>query len=406
MATKKHIKMVIYGEPAVGKSTFAVKAPSPFFFCTDGNYEWLEDWGAKPEDHVQLFTWQQAKVEFGRDLSKYETIVVDLTEDLFKWCESEFCKKNNIAHVGDMGYGKGYDLSRNEFILEINKLLSYEDKNVILIMHGTTITQKDKRGVEYNKYTFSSRMPDKVADQIEGRVRYFLRAFALTEEGEGGKLVTNRYLSLQPDGTVEFGICRGLDLNKVPRNIPLDWDEFYAVVTNPDFRPTCGNVKNTTKHTEPELDSIVKPSGVNTEPKPKPEIKNEKVNEILTKKPSVSIKEITPKPEVKPTKPVINNTKSDLEKLAESIQPEEKPTEPDVSTITDVEIVKPVEENKEVKEELKPIEENSFIEKTEEVKVAEQKHEETIATTKKVDANEKLEALRQRMAALKAAQGK
>lgn len=389
MATKKHIKMVLYGEPAVGKSTFAVKAPKPFFFCTDGNYEWLEDWGALPEDHVQLFTWEQAKREFGRDLSKYETIVVDLTEDLFKWCESEFCKKNNIAHVGDLGYGKGYDLSRTEFILEINKLLSFEDKNVILIMHGTTITQKDKRGVEYNKYTFSSRIPDKVADQIEGRVRYFLRAFALTEEGEGGKLVTNRYLSLQPDGTVEFGICRGLDLNKVPRNIPLDWDEFYAVVTNPDFRPACGNIK-TIKQAEPELDKITKPV-----------TKTEPVKETLTKKPAVSIKEVV-KPAPQPTKVVKEaepvKEESDLAKLANDIQPVEEPVNvPDVSTISEEEIVK-VETPK--------VEEKPFIEKTEEIKVENQKQEEQASTAKKVDANAKLEALKAKMAAMKAAQGK
>lgn len=395
MATKKHIKMVIYGEPAVGKSTFAVKAPKPFFFCTDGNYEWLEDWGALPEDHVQLFTWEQAKREFGRDLSKYETIVVDLTEDLFKWCESEFCKKNNIAHVGDLGYGKGYDLSRTEFILEINKLLSFEDKNVILIMHGSTTTQKDKRGVEYNKYTFSSRIPDKVADQIEGRVRYFLRAFALTEEGEGGKLVTNRYLSLQPDGTVEFGICRGLDLNKVPRNIPLDWDEFYAVVTNPEFRPTCGNIKTIRQQEpQPELDKIINPTAPKAEP----------VKETLSKKPSVSIKEVV-KPAPKKVEPkVVEEIKEegDLAKLADAIQPNVEPViAPDVSTITEEEVVK-VEQNTEPK-----VESQSFIEKTEEIKVENQKVETENATAKKVtDANAKLEALKAKMAAMKAAQGK
>ena len=49
----KKIKMVLYGEPGVGKSVFASKAPHPFFVTTDGNYEWLEDFGAKEEDHIQ-----------------------------------------------------------------------------------------------------------------------------------------------------------------------------------------------------------------------------------------------------------------------------------------------------------------------------------------------------------------
>ena len=56
----KRIKMVLYGEPGVGKSVFASKAPKPFFITTDGNYEWLEDFGAKEEDHVQVSSWAEA----------------------------------------------------------------------------------------------------------------------------------------------------------------------------------------------------------------------------------------------------------------------------------------------------------------------------------------------------------
>ena len=50
----KHIKMVLYGEPGVGKSVFASKAPKPFFITTDGNYEFLSEFGAKEEDHIQV----------------------------------------------------------------------------------------------------------------------------------------------------------------------------------------------------------------------------------------------------------------------------------------------------------------------------------------------------------------
>lgn len=226
----KKIKMGLYGEPGVGKSVFACGAPRPFFICTDGNYDWLEDFGAKDEDHVQVFSWEQAKKEFTRDFSNYDTIVVDLLEDLFKMCEYEYCVRNKLSHISDQGYAKGYDSTRTEFVIEISKLLNL-DKNVILIMHGITTFPKDRRGVEFTKYAPSNRLPDKVADQIEGRVRYFVRAYAATEEDAEGKLITNRYLSLSPDGTTEYGITRGL-VGSYPREIPLDWDTFYNVVIN------------------------------------------------------------------------------------------------------------------------------------------------------------------------------
>ena len=69
----KKLKMCLYGEPGTGKSVFACKAPKPFFITTDGNYEWLEDFGAKEEDHLQVYSWTEAKEAFNRDFSNYET---------------------------------------------------------------------------------------------------------------------------------------------------------------------------------------------------------------------------------------------------------------------------------------------------------------------------------------------
>ena len=58
---KKHFQMVMYGEPGVGKSVFGIHTPNPFFITTDGNYEWLDKWGAKDEDHQRVSTWAEFK---------------------------------------------------------------------------------------------------------------------------------------------------------------------------------------------------------------------------------------------------------------------------------------------------------------------------------------------------------
>lgn len=226
----KKIKMCLYGEPGVGKSVFAVNAPKPFFICSDGNYAWLEDFGADPNAHADVQSWEEAKkiLKNKELLNNYETIVIDLLEDMFKWAESEFCVKNRIEHVSDIGYGKGYDITRNEFFIEISKLLAM-DKNVILIMHGTHEIVKDRRGVEKTRFIPSPRLPDKVLDMIEGRVRYFLRCYLKSEETKEGILVKKRYLSIVPKEN-EFGICRGINEDLIPQDIPLDWKEFTKVI--------------------------------------------------------------------------------------------------------------------------------------------------------------------------------
>ena len=283
----KKIKMVIYGEPGVGKSVFALHSPKPFFITTDGNYEWLEEFGAREENHKQVTSWKEAKDVFKSDFEGYETIVVDLLEDMFKWCEYEFCKTNKIDHVSDIGYGKGFDITRNEFFIEISKLLA-KDKNVILVMHGIDKVVKDRRGVEHTNYIPSPRIPDKVIDMIEGRVRYFLRCYLKAEEQEGGSLIKRRYLSVVPKEN-EFGIIRGVNENEIPHDIPLDFNEFAKLIgfdsklENPKVQKA---IKETKEYKEVKETPVVKKDVKVEEPKtveePKLEIKKFEMPKVET----------------------------------------------------------------------------------------------------------------------------
>lgn len=258
----KRLKMVLYGEPGVGKSVFASKAPKPFFITTDGNYEWLEEFGAKPEAHKEVSSWAEAKALFKDEFENYETIVLDLTEDLFKWCEYEYCQRNKIEHLSDMGYGKAYDATRNAFFVEISKLLS-KDKHIIMIMHGYSEITKDRRGVEHVRYLPTSRIPDKLMDMIEGRVRYFLRCYLKDKEMPDGTLIKERWLSLVPKPD-EFGIIRGVNENSIPYDIPLDFDTFAetvglfdTTVKNPEPKKEPVKITKTVKEEKPKEKVVV-----------------------------------------------------------------------------------------------------------------------------------------------------
>lgn len=300
----KHIKMVLYGEPGVGKSVFCTKAPKPFFITTDGNYEYLDEFGAKEEDHVQVNSWAEAKKAFTRDFTNYDTIVVDLTEDLFKWCEFEYCKVNGYEHVSDVGFGKGYDITRNDFIINLSKLLNKENKNIILLMHGLTYTVKDRRGVEHTKYGPTNRIPDKVLDQIEGKVRYFLRCYIKSEDIDG-KLVKKRYLSLIPKEN-EYGILRGVDEEKIPADIPLDFTAFASCI---NLEVSNNNVeKKVKKEVKKEVKEEVEVVDIKL-PETKKEVK-EKVEEVKVELPKEDLEENESKPEpVEVAKPLSKEEK-------------------------------------------------------------------------------------------------
>lgn len=228
----KTVKMGLFGRPGTGKSTFAAKAPNPFFICTDGNFEWL---GLPEKNHIQVSTWKQAKDVINNivlnkpEYKEFDTIVVDLIEDLYVWAEDEFCKREGIIHIGDYkSMGAGYSVVRKEFFAQISKLLSI-NRNVLLLSHEADKIGKTKAGADEYMYIPSDKMSlTKQWNDIEGQVRYFLRCFTEDEE-ENGRIRKKRYLSLIP-GKGEYGICRGADEENWPREIELDWNVFASII--------------------------------------------------------------------------------------------------------------------------------------------------------------------------------
>ena len=294
----KKIKMMLYGQPGVGKSVFALKFPKPFFITTDGNYEWLDEFGAKEEDHLQINSWDDF-LKFTKDnkFENYDTIVIDLIEDLFKWCENEFCKKNKLEHIGDLGFGKGYRITRDEFFIEMTKLISL-DKNIIFLSHETSQTIKDKRGVENVIYGPSKTLPDILRDQLEGRLRYVLRA-KFKDIIDGDKIIQERKLSLGKDSN-EFSIIRGMNMNSIKDEIELDYNEFIKEmkldikkveeVKKPSVTKEVKEVKKEEKVEEVKKPSVTKEvKEVKKEEKVEEVKKEEKVESSQTKDEKQSI---------------------------------------------------------------------------------------------------------------------
>lgn len=251
---KRKIKMLLYGEPGVGKSTFAHSAPKRFFITTDGNYEWLDEFGAKAEDHKQVSSWTEF-IDFVSDdsnLKGYETLVIDLLEDLFNWNEHEFVKRNKLEHIGDMGYGKGYGITRDEFFIEIAKVIA-KPMHVIGIMHESKEVVKDRRGVETTIYKPHRDLPEVLLGKIEGRMRFVVRAYMQDVE-QDGTIEMRRMLSISPKPN-EYGIMRGIKDEFIQDDIPLDWNEFEKLINS--ARMTKDDIK-------PEKNKKVEPKKIDT----------------------------------------------------------------------------------------------------------------------------------------------
>src|SRR5690606_37239112 len=104
--TQKPPRIIIHGEPGVGKTTFAACAPAPVIIQTEdglGNLD-VEAFplAASLEDVMGALT---ALYEEGHS---YATLVVDSLDWLEPLIWQRVCRDHNVASIEALGYGKGY----------------------------------------------------------------------------------------------------------------------------------------------------------------------------------------------------------------------------------------------------------------------------------------------------------
>ena len=263
----KHVKLWLYGQPGTGKSVFAYRLgkelqkienskKGPFFITTDGNYEWLEDFGADMNDCAAVTSWKDFKKVVGSSiLDNYGTIVVDLVEDLYKWAQQEFCIANKLEYIGDASMGKGWAIVSDDYTSVLTKLINF-NKHIIFVSHGDSTNVKSNRGVDSTYYFPTSKIRAKDCDTLEGRMRFVLRCYNEDEVSDTDgvqKIITKRYLSITPKPT-EFSIFRGANVDVLPERIPLEPSDFIKVTnlinTKEVVIPTTDKIEDTTLQNE------------------------------------------------------------------------------------------------------------------------------------------------------------
>lgn len=299
-----YYKLAIYGQPAVGKSVFALGWDNPFFICTDGNYDFLEDFGAKPENHVQVHDWNEFKTfikDF--DFNKYDTLVVDLIEDLYQWCTWDFCKKNHIDDLGDFGgFGKGYNMVANIFIPYIDTIIN-RSKNLIILTHEDATPRRTNRGVDYMEYQPSSLLRQKIWERISGKLRFCFRAYLDETQDDKGKYIRKRLLSISPKPH-EYQINRGMNVDDLPESINLTYKDFCNVFGKP-----TQNTTQQTQQTERAVKKVVETKPVETKVETKVEKPKIEETKVETKVETKPIETKVEEPKVETTNEVNNSPK-------------------------------------------------------------------------------------------------
>ena len=332
-----HVRLWFYGLPFSGKTTLADAFPMPLMLNTDGNAKNATSQVITIADEVTVegrqtkrkFAWdvfKEAITELEKGGNGFETVVVDLIEDVYESCRLYMYDKLKISHEGDDPY-KAWDKIRTEYLSNIRRLMVLP-YNIILISHeddSKDITKKTGDKVTAIK----PNIAEKVALKLAGMVDVVIRVVA--DDGV-------YKLTFKADDVV-FGGGR-INLSGVTE-IPNDYETLINVVkankaTQTKAKPVREEINPVPIKEEVEKEEVEKEE-VEKEDQPAEEEKPKRQRRVRKEEPA----------------PVEETKKEEPDSIEEPKEEEDAPIEEEVK-------VDPVEERRRRRREAAAIEASQF----------------------------------------------
>lgn len=217
----------LYADSYVGKTTFMDQFDNVLMLNTDGNTDNITSPVQPIKDDVtkegrmtkRKFAWdtfldvvQTLEVS---NTEHYETIVIDLMEDLREDCRTYIMDKFNWEHESDGNYGKGWSMVTKEFDNAIKRLksvglqivyISRELRNDITLKNGSVRT------------TFQPNVDSKTANFLTGTVDITMRAYV--NDDDKHLLMLQKQPNVFGGGRFDFKV----------KEIPLEKDAFIEAL--------------------------------------------------------------------------------------------------------------------------------------------------------------------------------
>lgn len=134
------IKLLVYGQPGLGKTTVALSSPSPVLLDFDGGVQRVN--GAFQCPTLQVESWEQVQEALKEDLSEFKTIVIDTAGKMLDYMSAYIIKNEPKLAKRDgslslQGYG-----ARKSMFVNFLKQVSLMNKHLVFVAHE----REDKDG--------------------------------------------------------------------------------------------------------------------------------------------------------------------------------------------------------------------------------------------------------------------
>ncbi len=134
------IKLVIYGQEGVGKTSLAAQLPGAVFLDCEGSTSKMNVRRLPKPSSWEMLQQELDFVLESRAQRQYQTVIIDT----FDWAErlaiAELCSKHQVTGIEGFGYGKGWEYEAEEIgrFLDRTERLIQVGVNVVLLCHAIT----------------------------------------------------------------------------------------------------------------------------------------------------------------------------------------------------------------------------------------------------------------------------
>lgn len=212
--------VVIYGEPKVGKTTIASQFPNALLLAFEKGYNALSGVMAQNITKWADFKKVLRQLENPQVKEKFSTIIVDTADLSYAYCEKFILQREGVDKIGDIPYGGGYKLVRDEFDTALRSIpmLGY---GIVLISHSQVQTVTTEDGQEYSKTVPTlAKQPRQVVLSMADIIGY---AKSIEREGERKTVLFLR-------GTQQFEA--GSRFKHTPPVIKFDYNELVNAIAD------------------------------------------------------------------------------------------------------------------------------------------------------------------------------
>lgn len=230
--TDRPIRIVLFGIPGIGKTTFAAGAPAPIFLCAEDGAGFIDAKAfPKPTSWHDVL---EAVETLAREEHSYKTLVVDTLDALETLCWDHACKTNGGGKnksIEDFPYGKGFQYAVEvwEKLLEkIEYLQARRGMHLVMIAHAVSRDHKDPDHEAWKRW--SVKLHSKSADLITGWADGVLFAAPEMVAKKEGLKVRGFDTGTRLLHTTSTGAHEGKNRHGLPPVLPLDWQAFMDAV--------------------------------------------------------------------------------------------------------------------------------------------------------------------------------